>query len=431
MRYIKTSEDETVESNWTVVDNAWTSGPLQYTASGLTVGEQYDVQVRAVTAEGDSPWSGTTTVTPITAAAPTIESITPGNGTLTVIWAAPTNAGLGTIDSYDLRYTRSSSPTSWTVVDSPWTSGNLEYTISPDPPMSNGVSYDVQVRAVVGTTEHPWSETRVGTPRTVPGAPTVDSVDGDNGKLFVEWTALSDNGGAGVTSYDVRYIRSDATDKAADTNWTDVLGVWTDIADPLKYDISGLDNWVQYDVQVRAENPAGAGAWSGTLTGTPINSDVRVTLEWEMTAVDVDEDGGTVTLTAIATTDRDEALPSDFFFDATVETAEGTAVYPDDYVPSSTTTLTFNDNDFVRMEVNGRQRYRATMDFTVTVFDDTDDESNETFTATLAYVNSDIPNLRLSNSVAMVTIKDDEHVPVNLGWLNDMVSVDEGRGTDS
>ena len=424
VRYIKTSEDDTVESNWTVVDNAWTSGPLQYTASGLTAGEQYDVQVRAVTAEGDSPWSGTTTVTPITAAAPTIESITPGNGTLTIIWAAPTNAGLGTIDSYDLRYTRSSSPTSWTVVDSAWTSGNLEYTISPDPPMSNGVSYDVQVRAVVGTTEHPWSETRVGTPRTVPGAPTVDSVDGDDGKLFVEWTAPSDNGGADVTSYDLRYIKT-REDETDDDNWT----VETGTSDPAKHSVSNLDNWVQYDVQVRAVNPSGPGAWSATVTGTPINSAVIVTLEWDSTSVDVNENAGSITLTEIATTDRDAALPSDFFFDAMVETAEGTAVDLDDYVPSSTTTLTFNDDDFVRMEVNGQQRYRATMDFTVTVFDDTDDESDETFTAILAYANPDIDNLRLRNSITTVTIKDDEHVPVNLGWLDTSVSVNEGRGT--
>ena len=93
------------------------------------------------------------------------------------------------------------------------------------------------------------------------------------------------------------------------------------------------------------------------------------------------------------------------------------------------TTLTFNDDDFVRMEVNGRQRYRATMDFTVTVFDDTDDESDETFTAILAYANPDIDNLRLRNSITTVTIKDDEHVPVNLGWLDTSVSVNEGRGT--
>ena len=432
VRYIlsgATDADKSDDNKWTE-ENAGNPGTLQYTASGLTAGEQYDVQVRAVNSRGEGPWSSTETVTPTTTDAPTIESITPGNGMLTVSWDAPANTGLGTIESYDLRYGRGSAPSTWTVVDDAWTSGNLEYTINPTTPLSNGVTYGVQVRAVVGTTEHPWSETRAGTPRTVPGTPTIYTVDyGGDDELAVEWRAPSDNGGADVTSYDVRYIRSDATDKATDRNWTDVPGVWTDITDPLKYDISGLDNWVKYDVQVRAENPAGAGAWSATLTGTPINSDVRVTLEWEMTSADVDEDGGTVTLTAIATTDRDEDLPDDFSFDATVETADGTATASDDYVPSSATTLTFNDDDFVRMEVNGRQRYRATMDFTVTVFDDTDDESDETFTATLAYVNSDIPNLRLSNSVATVTIKDDEHVPVNLGWLDTSVSVNEGAGT--
>ena len=422
VRYIRSDATDKSDDEW--MSGTAGSSARQYTASGLTADEQYDVQVRAVNSGGDSPWSETATVTPITADASTIESITPGNGTLTVSWAAPANTGLGTIDSYDLRYGRGNAPSSWTEVDDAGTSGNLEYTINPTTPLSNGVTYGVQVRAVVGTTEHPWSETRVGTPRTVPGAPTVDSVDGDDGELFVEWTAPSDNGGADVNSYDLRYIKT-SEDETDDNNWT----VETGTSDPAKHSVSNLDNWVQYDVQVRAVNPAGPGAWSATVTGTPINSAVIVTLEWDSTSVDVDEDGGTVRLTAIATTDRDEALPDDFSLDATVETADGTATASDDYVPSSTTTLTFNYDDFVRMEVNGRQRYRATMDFTVTVFDDTYDESDETFTATLAYVNSDIPNLRLSNSVATVTIKDDEHVPVNLGWLDTSVSVNEGAGT--
>ena len=431
VRYIlsdATDADKTDDSKWTE-ENAGNPGTLQDTASGLTASEQYDVQVRAVNDGGESPWSETATVTPTTADAPTIESITPGDGMLTVAWTAPGDTGLGIIDSYDLRYGRGNSPSTWTVVDDAWTTRNLEYTINPTTPLSNGVTYGVQVRAVVGTDEHQWSTTRTGTPRTMPGAPTIDFVDGDDGKLSVEWTAPSDNGGADFTSYDVRYIRSDAADKTNPMNWMEETGVWDGVAGNLKYVASGLVNWVKYDVQVRAENPAGAGAWSATEAGTPINSVVRVTLEWEMTSVDVDEDGGTLVLTATATTDRDEALPTDFFFDATVTIADGTAVDPDDYIPSSTATLTFSDDDFTSMEVNGRQRYRATKLFPVTIFNDTDDESDETFTATLAYVNSDIPNLRLSNSVAMVTIKDDEHVPVNLGWLNDMVSVDEGRGT--
>ena len=101
-------------------------------------------------------------------------------------------------------------PSSWTEVDDAWTSGNLEYTINPTTPLSNGVTYGVQVRAVVGTTEHPWSETRVGTPRTVPGAPTIRTVDSDEGKT-VPWNGPLHPTTAVRTSppTDVRYIKTD------------------------------------------------------------------------------------------------------------------------------------------------------------------------------------------------------------------------------
>ena len=424
-----TDADKADDTKWTE-ENTGNPDTLQYTASGLTADVQYDVQVRAVTSEGDGLWSETETVTPKTDQAPTVETITPGNGTLTVAWIAPTSTTLGTITAYDLRYGRGSPSSSWSVVADAWTSGNLEYTIEPDPLLTNGVAYGVQVRAVVGSDDKPWSETRTGTPRSVPGAPTIAFVHPDeDGELLVEWRAPSDDGGAGVTTYDVRYIRSDATDKADPTNWTERIGVVDGTPGDEKYVATGLMNWVKYDVQVRAVNPAGAGDWSATQTGTPTNSEVGVTLRWDDTSVDVGEDGSTVTLMATAITDRDEALPSDFFFDVTVATTDGTAINPDDYVPSSNTTLTFDDDSFTRMEVNGRQRYRATRDFTVDIFNDTDDESNETFTATLALVNPDISNLQLRNAGATVTIKDDEHVPVTLGWLNDAVSVSEGSST--
>ena len=68
LRYIQTSADETVDANWTVVDDAWAagSGALSHQISGLTGGTQYDVQVRAVTAAGDGPWSAAATGTPAT-----------------------------------------------------------------------------------------------------------------------------------------------------------------------------------------------------------------------------------------------------------------------------------------------------------------------------------------------------------------------------
>ena len=64
LRYIQTSADETVDANWTLVEDVWMgSGPLNYIITGLTRGTQYDVQVRAVSADGDGPWSATATGT--------------------------------------------------------------------------------------------------------------------------------------------------------------------------------------------------------------------------------------------------------------------------------------------------------------------------------------------------------------------------------
>ena len=64
VRYILTSADETVDSNWTVEDDAWGSGRLEYGITGLTNGVGHDVQVRAVDSYGDGPWSDTMSATP-------------------------------------------------------------------------------------------------------------------------------------------------------------------------------------------------------------------------------------------------------------------------------------------------------------------------------------------------------------------------------
>ena len=71
LRYIETADDETVDANWTVVEDVWTTGggALEYTLTGLTADTQYDLQVRAVNAVGDGPWSATVTGTPTTASA--------------------------------------------------------------------------------------------------------------------------------------------------------------------------------------------------------------------------------------------------------------------------------------------------------------------------------------------------------------------------
>ena len=62
---------------------------------------------------------------------PSIASVTAGEGSLTVVWTAPSGS---TVTSYDLRYILTSGDESmdsnWTVVTGVWSSGSLEYTVS-------------------------------------------------------------------------------------------------------------------------------------------------------------------------------------------------------------------------------------------------------------------------------------------------------------
>ena len=98
-----------------------------------------------------------------------------------------------------------------------------------------------------------------------PGAPTA-MAQGPT-QIDLSWSGPSDNGGAPVTAYDLRYIETGAADKS-DANWTVVEDVWAAGSGSLQYTLSGLTGGTQYDVQVRAVNAAGDGAWSATVTGT-------------------------------------------------------------------------------------------------------------------------------------------------------------------
>ena len=104
LRRIETSADETVDANWTVVQDVWIgSGALSYELTGLTAGTQYDVQVRAVNSAGDGPWSATvaeaTTITP--PGAPTgLTATANGQARIDLSWAAPSDDGGSAITGY-------------------------------------------------------------------------------------------------------------------------------------------------------------------------------------------------------------------------------------------------------------------------------------------------------------------------------------------
>ena len=106
----------------------------------------------------------------------------------------------------------------------------------------------------------------------MPGAPTIATpiVPGD-ASLTVAWAVPINTGSSAITAYDLRYIETGAADKS-DANWTVVEDVWAAGSGSLQYTLTGLTGGTQYDVQVRAVNAAGPGAWSATVTGTPASA---------------------------------------------------------------------------------------------------------------------------------------------------------------
>ena len=216
--------------------------------------------------------------------APTIDSVTPGDTSLTVAWTAP--AGETGIIAYDVRHIETSADetddANWTEMDNAWTSDALQYTITM---LTNGTQYDVQVRAVNSNGDGAWSGTEVGTP-ALP-APTINTLRADDRAAFVSWIAPT-----GITSkieaYDVRYIAT-SSDATMDSNWTVEEDAWEAGDGSLYFAITGLTNGTGYYVQVRAvdENDID-GAWSTTTSSTPADhGDDRVTATSVMPATSV------------------------------------------------------------------------------------------------------------------------------------------------
>jgi hypothetical protein len=103
-----------------------------------------------------------------------------------------------------------------------------------------------------------------------PGELMIETVEPGGGNITLTWTTpvpilgqtLKD-----VTSYDLRYIRSDSTDKT-DSRWMIRRGVGS--VDDRTFKLTGLSGAVEYDVQIRAVNEDDPGRWSPieTLTTT-------------------------------------------------------------------------------------------------------------------------------------------------------------------
>ena len=176
LRYIR---GDTLDTNWTVRDSVCTSGELSYTITGLDASARYEVQIRAVNPAGNGPWSAAATIASVPDR-PTVYSVFVTTGLIEILWHGlhGNRTGGSAITHYDLRYIRGDRDDTvdpnWSLREGVWSSGVLRYDYLAG--LTNGVEYDVQVRAVNAAGDGEWSATVSGTPGTTPGGPSTNSL---------------------------------------------------------------------------------------------------------------------------------------------------------------------------------------------------------------------------------------------------------------
>ena len=189
-------------------DDITTDGSAtSHTVMGLTNGDTYTFQVRAVNEQGPAPASNEASAVPLRPAppnAPDAPTVWPTLGTTTSLdigWNAPSNQGRPAITGYDLRYR--SGGGSWN--DGPQ---DVDGTITRIAGLTPGASYEVQVRAE-NLWASQWSESGTARARSssgvAPGAISDLSAAtvANSGLVQLSWTAPAQTG-APVTHYDIR-----------------------------------------------------------------------------------------------------------------------------------------------------------------------------------------------------------------------------------
>src|SRR5207244_7959402 len=113
-----------------------------------------------------------------------------GDGQVALSWAAPSSDGGSPITGY----TATASPSGMTCS----TNGATTCTISS---LTNGTSYSFAVSATNAAGTGGASNALSATPRTVPGAPTLNTATPGNAQVSLSWSTPTSNGGSAITGY--------------------------------------------------------------------------------------------------------------------------------------------------------------------------------------------------------------------------------------
>jgi subtilisin len=192
-------------------------------------------------------WGGISSSVAVTApGAPTLNSATPGDGTVALAWSAPSSNGGAAITSYKVY--RGGSLVA--------TLGNVtSYT---DTGLTNGASYSYRVSAVnsagEGAQSNQLSATPSGATASVPSAPQGLTAGPAKGKgIQLDWAAPASDGGSAIQGYRI-YRNGSLLATTTSTGFKD----------------TATSAGTSYTYFVRAFNAAGDGPASSTATATAL-----------------------------------------------------------------------------------------------------------------------------------------------------------------
>jgi len=200
--------------------------------------------------------NGTVAASNTSPTAPTIGTITPGNGQLSVAFTVPSSDGGAAISNYQYS---TDGGTNYIACSPVQTTSPIVIT-----GLLNGTSYAVLLKAVNSVGAGSASTSVSGTPRTVPSTSIITGITPGNGNLSVAFTPGSD-GGATVTNY--KYSLNGGSSFAA----------FSPAQTTSPVSISGLTNGTVYTIQLVAVNAAGDGTASSSFSATPFTTPSAVT----------------------------------------------------------------------------------------------------------------------------------------------------------
>ena len=234
---------------------------MSYSQASLAKKTTYEFQVKATNANGDSPWSGSSSATTLATVPSVPTSVLMSAAAITsfsIRWKAPSDDGGSAVTGFDLRF-REVGKTSWTERDlglpTPTSSGVYLGKVTGRQP---GGMYEFSIRAYNGEGDGPWSSVIQVTLFTgVPDAPTaLKLVKGsDLTSIVCSWTKPNNDGGSAITGYKVRH-------RIGTGAWTTLTSSGTGTS----YTISGLTADNTYEVQVASTNTNGDSAFTAGVS---------------------------------------------------------------------------------------------------------------------------------------------------------------------